>query len=79
MARQLAEAAELASELPELATPERVAEWLGVTRKAVYHMVDRGEIPASAIVRIGTRLRFDVASLRSWLSEKRAPSPKRHT
>lgn len=58
-------------DLAELMTPEEVAAWLGITRRAVYDMVHRGEFPAESIVRIGTRLRFDAACLRSWLAEKR--------
>lgn len=61
-----------AADLPELVTPERVAEWLGVSRHAVYLMVNRGEIPGS--IKIGRRLRFDADQLRSWLAEKRSPS-----
>lgn len=58
--------------LPVLRTPEQVAEWLGITRKALYIMVDRGQIPAIAVIRIGTRLRFDEARLKDWIAEKRA-------
>lgn len=62
--------------LPELLLPEHVATWLGVTKCALYNMVSRGEFPPTCIVRIGTRLRFDAASLRSWLAEKRGSPQK---
>jgi excisionase family DNA binding protein len=60
--------------LPVLRTPEEVASWLGVSRKALYIMVDRGQIPAVAVIRIGVRLRFDEARLKEWIAEKRAPT-----
>lgn len=59
-------------ELPRLLTPTQVATWLGVSKKAVYHMVTRAEIPDACVVRIGTRLRFSASSLKQWLTEKRA-------
>jgi excisionase family DNA binding protein len=64
-------------DLPELVKPERVAEWMGITRHSVYLMVSRGEIPASCCFKIGRRLRFDAAQLRSWLAEKRGSSLER--
>ncbi len=62
--------------LPELATPEAVAEWLGVSRHAVYVMVCRGKIPQHMTFKIGRLLRFDAAQLREWLSESRVSSRK---
>lgn len=62
--------------LPELLTPDDVATWLRITKQAVYDMVHRGEIPASCIVKIGTRLRFDAEALRRWLAEKRGHPQK---
>jgi len=56
--------------LTELATPEQVAEWLGVSRHAVYIMVGRGKIPPTMTFKIGRLLRFDAVQLRSWLAEK---------
>lgn len=60
--------------LPELAKAEHVAEWMHTTRQAVYLMVNRGEIPATCLFRIGRRLLFDADRLRSWLAEKRGSS-----
>ncbi len=62
--------------LPVLRTPDEVAGWLGITRKSLYNMVDRGQIPGSAIVRIGTRIRFDESRLKDWIAEKRAAPSK---
>jgi len=64
----------LRSALPKLLSPEQVAEWLGVSRKSLYIMVDRGQIPASAVIKIGARLRFDESRLKEWIAEKRAPT-----
>lgn len=64
----------LRSALPKLLAPEQVAEWLGVSRKSLYIMVDRGQIPASAVIKIGARLRFDESRLKEWIAEKRAPT-----
>lgn len=60
--------------LPVLRTPDEVCAWLGVTRRALYIMVDRGQIPTAAIIKIGARLRFDESRLKDWIAEKRAPS-----
>ena len=56
----------MSSGFPDLLTTEEVAEILRVSRKAVYCMVDRGEIPG--VTRIGRRLRFNRATLLAWLS-----------
>lgn len=63
--------------LPVLRTPEEVANWLGISRKALYNMLDRGQIPASAVFRIGgRRLRFDEHRLKDWIAEQRAAPSK---
>jgi excisionase family DNA binding protein len=60
--------------LPELVKPERVAEWIGVSRAVVYQMVHVGEIPPHCVARIGRRLRFYADQLRSWLAEQQGSS-----
>ena len=60
--------------LPELLTPEEVGKWLGVSRKCIYNMVNRGELPKDSIIKVGVRLRFDAVQLRAWIAEKRASS-----
>ena len=62
--------------IPMLLTADEVAGLLRVSRKAVYMMTERGELPG--VVRIGTRLRFCRDDLLHWLDESRAPSPKEH-
>jgi excisionase family DNA binding protein len=63
-----------ATPLPVLRTPEEVAAWLGISRKSLYIMVDRGQIPPSAVIKIGARMRFDESRLKEWIAEKRAPT-----
>lgn len=70
--RKLAARASRKEPLPVLRTPDEVAGWLGITRKSLYNMIDRGQIPLASIVRIGTRIRFDEARLKDWIAEKRA-------
>jgi excisionase family DNA binding protein len=62
------------SELPLLLVPDEVAHLLRTTRKAVYAMTERGELPG--IVRPGRRRRllFDRDALLHWLRESRAAS-----
>jgi excisionase family DNA binding protein len=60
--------------LPSLLTAEDMAALLRVSRKAIYTMVDRGELPG--VTRIGRRLRFDEHEIKIWLDESRASSLK---
>ena len=60
--------------LPVLDTPSDVAAMLRTSRKAVYTMVERGQLPGA--IRVGRRLLFRREALLQWLSEKvGAPSP----
>ena len=58
-----------ASELPYLLCADEVATLLRVSRKAVYCMVDRGEIPG--VTKIGRRIRFHRDDLLAWLEDQR--------
>ena len=52
-----------------------VADLLRTSPKAIYTMVERGQIPG--VIRIGRRLLFRRESLLQWLSEKSGtPSPE---
>jgi excisionase family DNA binding protein len=64
-----------ASAVPEplLLTTDEVAAILRTTRKAVYAMAERGQIPG--VTRIGRRLLIRRDDLLSWLDERRAASP----
>ena len=58
----------------DLLTVDEVADLLRTTRKAIYAMNDRRQLPG--VVRVGTRLLVDRALLLEWLRQKRAPSLK---
>ena len=62
--------------MPHLISAERVAAVMGVSRKDVYSMVHREEIPARCIVRLGRRLRFYADRLTSWFAENEGYSRK---
>ncbi len=55
--------------LPYLLCADEVATLLRISRKAVYCMVDRGELPG--VTRIGRRVRFHRDSLLDWLRTQR--------
>lgn len=55
--------------LPYLLCADEVASLLRVSRKAVYCMVDRGEIPG--VTKIGRRVRFHRDSLLAWIDGQR--------
>lgn len=61
-----------AQSLPELLSAEDVAAWLRTTKKAVYLMVARGQLPKP--LKIGRRLLWDRQSLANWIAEKRVAS-----
>lgn len=61
--------------LPQLHAVADVADLLRTSRKAIYAMVERGQIPG--VLRIGRRLLFRRDALLGWLSEKSGtPSPE---
>ena len=60
--------------LPLLLTAEDAATLLRTTRKAIYTMVDRDQIPGAT--RIGRRLLFRREEVIQWLDESRASSLK---
>jgi excisionase family DNA binding protein len=66
--------ADAARKLPKLVGAESVAESLGVTRKHVYLLVHRGQIPGECIVHIGRRLRFHADLITSWVAENTSTS-----
>ena len=60
---------ERSTSLPYLLRADEVAQILRVSRKAVYCMVDRGEIPG--VTKIGRRIRFHRDDLLAWLEAQR--------
>jgi excisionase family DNA binding protein len=67
-------AAQSGDSLPLLLTPREAASVLRVTAKAIYTMIERGQLPG--VIRVGRRLRIDTRVLLHWLDRKCAPSPK---
>jgi excisionase family DNA binding protein len=57
-----------------LMTVSEVAELLRTTPKAVYHRIERGQLPG--VVHDGDRLLVRRAELLRYLSEGRGPSPR---
>jgi excisionase family DNA binding protein len=60
------------SRAPILLTPTEVAELLRTTKKAIYSMVERGQLPG--IVRVGRRVLVREDALLDWLGQKSTPS-----
>jgi excisionase family DNA binding protein len=55
-----------------LLTPTEVATLLRTSRRAIYCMVERGQLPG--VVRIGHRLLFREAALLDFIRQKSTPS-----
>ena len=62
------------SGFPALLTVDETAEVLRTTRRAIYAMVERHQLPA--VIRIRRRVLFRADDLIHWLDQKRAPSPE---
>jgi excisionase family DNA binding protein len=62
------------SALPLLLTVDGAADLLRTTRRAVYAMVERRQLPGVVRLRRRVLVRADV--LLDWLDQKRAPSPE---
>ena len=60
--------------IPALLTTTEVGVLLRTSTKAIYAMVERGQLPG--IVRIGRRVLIREDALLDWLGHKSAPSPK---
>ena len=61
--------------LPTLLTSGEVAALLRTTRRAVYAMVERGQLPG--VVRLGRRVLFRQDAMLDFLRQKSAPSLER--
>ena len=64
------------STLSLLLTTEEAGELLRTSRKAIYAMVERGQLPG--VTRIGRRVLIQRGELLNWLDRKCASSPKEH-
>jgi excisionase family DNA binding protein len=61
--------------MPVLLKPTEVAELLRTSRKAIYTMIERAQLPG--IVRIGRRVLVREDALLDWLRQKTTPSLER--
>lgn len=61
--------------LPTFLTSAEVAALLRTSKKAVYAMVERRQLPG--VVRLGRRVLFRQSTLVDWLRQKSAPSLER--
>jgi excisionase family DNA binding protein len=60
--------------MPVLLTVDEAADLLRTTRRAIYAMIERRQLPG--VIRIRRRVLFRAADLLHWLDQKRAPLPK---
>jgi excisionase family DNA binding protein len=63
------------SPTPILLTPTEVAELLRTSRKAIYTMIERVQLPG--VTRIGRRVLVRQDALLDWLRQKSTPSLER--
>ena len=63
------------AEVPTLLTPGDVAMSLRTSRKAIYAMIARGQMPG--LVRVGRRVLIRADALVDWLRQKSMPSLER--
>ena len=64
-------------QLPRLLRVEEVADLLRTSRKAVYCMIHRGEVPG--VIRVNRRVLVDARALVSWLDQRLAVSSNQET
>jgi excisionase family DNA binding protein len=60
--------------LPVLLTVDEAADLLRTTRRALYAMIERRQLPG--VIRIRRRVLLRADDLLDWLDERRAPSPE---
>ena len=60
--------------LPLFLNVDEAAELLRTTRRAIYAMIARRQLPG--VVRLRRRVLFRTDDLLDWLDQKRAPSPE---
>jgi excisionase family DNA binding protein len=62
------------STLPVLLTVDEAADLLRTTRRAIYAMIERRQLPG--VIRVRRRVLLRADDLLDWLNQKRAPSPE---
>jgi excisionase family DNA binding protein len=60
--------------LPVLLTVDEAADLLRTTRRAIYAMIERRQLPG--VIRVRRRVLMRADDLLDWLDQKRAPSPE---
>ena len=60
--------------LPVLFTVDEAADLLRTTRRAIYAMIERRQLPG--VIRVRRRVLLRADDLLDWLNQKRAPSPE---
>ena len=60
--------------LPVLLTVDDAADLLRTTRRAIYAMIERRQLPG--VIRVRRRVLIRADDLLDWLDQKRAPSPE---
>ena len=65
----------MTSHTPRLLTPGEVADVLRTTKKAIYAMIERAQLPG--VIRIGRRVLVREDALLDWLRQKSTPSLER--
>jgi excisionase family DNA binding protein len=60
--------------MPMLLTVDDAADLLRTTKRAVYAMIERGQLPG--VTRIGRRVLLRADNLLDWLDQKSAPSQR---
>jgi excisionase family DNA binding protein len=60
--------------MPMLLTVDDAAELLRTTKRAIYAMIERRQLPG--IIRIGRRVLLRADDLLNWLNQKSAPSQR---
>jgi len=60
--------------LPTLLTVDETAELLRTTKRAIYAMIERRQLPG--VIRVGRRVLLRADDLLHWLNQKSAPSPR---
>ena len=59
--------------LPVLLTVDEAADLLRTTKRALYAMIERRQLPG--VIRVRRRVLLRADDLLDWLNQKRAPSP----
>jgi excisionase family DNA binding protein len=60
--------------VPVLLTVDEAADLLRTTRRAIYAMIERRQLPG--VIRVRRRVLLRADDLLDWLNQKRAPSPE---